>query len=57
MSELRRLNGLPDVGEVIRWGRLRWYGHVQRMNTDRWPKKIINFQIDCTNPQGRPAKR
>ena len=57
MSELRRLLGLPDVGEVIRWGHLRWYGHVLCMNTDRWPKKILNCQIDSTNPQGRPAKR
>ena len=28
--ELRRLVGVEPITTVIRWGRLRWYGHVMR---------------------------
>ena len=30
MVELRRRLGIESVVEVMRWGRLRWFGHIER---------------------------
>ena len=43
--------------DVLRCNRLRWYGHVMRMEDDIWPKYIMNFDVNGKNPRGRPKKR
>ncbi|KAF6215793.1 hypothetical protein GE061_000128 [Apolygus lucorum] len=40
--ELGALYGQPDLVAFIRRGRLRWLGHVQRMEENRYPKKAMN---------------
>ena len=57
MSELRHFLGLLGVAEVVRWGRLRWYGHLMRMNPDNWPREILDYQIEGSYSHGRPSKR
>ena len=32
--ELKRRLGIEGVVEVMRWGRLRWFGHVERKEMD-----------------------
>ena len=34
--ELRRRLGIEGVMEVVRRGRLRWFGHVERKEVDDW---------------------
>ena len=34
--ELRRRLGIEGVVEVMRRGRLRWFGHVERKEVDDW---------------------
>lgn len=34
---------------------LRWYGHVQRMEEGRWPKKILQWLPRGKRRRGRPA--
>ena len=37
--------GLMGVAEVIRIGRLRWYGHVARREDIHWLQKDLNFPV------------
>ena len=37
-EELRSRLGLGSIENALRCGRLRWYGHVQRMDPDTWPR-------------------
>ena len=40
----------------MRENRLRWLGHVERMNKDRGPVKALHLEVDGTK-EGRPKKR
>jgi hypothetical protein len=33
----------PTITETIRLNRLRWFGHVQRMEENRIPRKILDM--------------
>ncbi len=44
---------LETVGE----GRLRWYGHVKRIEDTRYPRKMLQWIPEGRRPQGRPRKR
>ena len=42
---------------IIKQRRLRWLGHVLRMDDDRIPKQAISWEISATNRgPGRPGK-
>ena len=41
--ELRRL-GIEGVVEVMRRGRLRYFGHVERKKVDDWVSACRNFE-------------
>ena len=32
-----------DIITTIEKKRLVWYGHIQRMGEERWPKKVLNW--------------
>jgi len=57
VSDLRTRLGISSVEGDMRWGRLRWFGHLQRMDDNVWPKKILGLQTDGAYPRGRPRKR
>ena len=40
----------------MREHRLRWFGHVEKMNDERTPVKAKNFVVDCSK-KGRLKKR
>jgi hypothetical protein len=42
--------------ETIRFNRLRWFGHVQRMEENRIPKRVLYMNLR-TKLTGRPQKR
>ena len=33
---------------------LRWFGHVERMDNERLPKKVMNAKVDGRRAKGRP---
>jgi hypothetical protein len=46
----------PTITETVRLHRLRWFGHVQRMEEDRIPKRVLYMNLE-TSPRGRPRNR
>ena len=46
---------IPDITEVCRRNRLRWYGHVQR-NTG-WTKRCTELMIEGVSRRGGPRKK
>jgi len=47
----------PTITETIRLNRLRWFGHVQRMEDIRIPKKVLYINLERTRLRGRPRNR
>jgi hypothetical protein len=47
----------PTITETIRLCRLRWFGHVQRMEGNRIPKRVVCMNLETTRPRGRPSYR
>jgi len=45
------------VTETIRLNRLRWFGHAQRMEGNRIPKKVLYMNLEATRLRGRPKNR
>jgi hypothetical protein len=47
----------PAVIETIRVNRLCWFGHVQRMEGTRIPKRVLCMNLGTTGLRGRPRNR
>ena len=47
----------PTIIETIRLNTLRWFGHVQRMEENRIPKRVLYMNLGTTRLRGRPRKR
>ena len=57
LTDLRQRLNLDSISDVLRWSRLRWFGHLHRMDDDTWPKKVTNINVNGAQPRGRPKKR
>jgi hypothetical protein len=47
----------PTIIEKIMLNRLRWFGHVQRMEENRIPKRVLYMNLGTTRLRGRPRNR
>jgi hypothetical protein len=47
----------PTLTDTIRLHRLRWFGHVQRIEENRIPKTVLYMKLESTRPRGRPRNR
>ena len=45
-----------DVVTKIEKGMLRWFGHVERMNEERWTKQIYEAKVNGNVRRGRPRR-
>jgi len=45
------------ITETVRLNRLCWFGHVQRMEEDRIPKRVLYMNLETTRLRGRPRNR
>ena len=52
---LTKFDLLP-ARRVVQRNRLRWFGHVVRMDNDNWVKKCMTHGVDGRRDPGRPKK-
>ena len=45
------------ITQTIQLNRLHWFGHVQRMEKNRIPKKVLYINLETTRLRGRPRNR
>ena len=43
--------------ETIRLNRLRWFGHIQRIEENRIPNEVLYMNLEATGLRGRPNNR
>ena len=55
-GELRSRLGIHSIRDVIQAMRLRWFGHLERMEEDNWVSKCRDLVVPGTKPRGRPRK-
>jgi len=48
---------IPTITETIRLNRLRWFGHVQRMEGNRVPRRVLYTNLGTKRLRGRPRNR
>jgi sorting nexin-29 len=46
-----------SLSNYIKLQRLQWAGHVQRMQEQRIPKRVLNGKMEGKRPRGRPRDR
>ena len=56
ISDLRTRMSVSSI-EDIRYNRFHWFGHLQRMDEEKWPRKFLNFEVNGSYPQGHPRKK
>jgi hypothetical protein len=44
----------PTMTETVRLNRLRWFRHVQRIEENRIPKRVIYMNLGTKRLRGRP---
>jgi len=47
----------PTITETVRLNRLRCFEHVQRMEENRIPKRILHTNLGTARLRGRPRNR
>ena len=47
----------PTIIETRKLNRFRWFGHVQRMEENRIPRRVLYVNLGTTNLRGRPRNR
>ena len=55
-DELRHRLGIESVADVIRRGRLRWFGHVERKDDSDWVKACQTLVVGGNRCKGRGKK-
>ena len=55
-TELRRRLDVESIGDVMRRGRLRWHGHVERKAGADYVKACTRLVVKGKAPVGRPRK-
>jgi hypothetical protein len=55
-EELHNLYSSPSIIRVIKWRRMRWVGHAERMGERRNAYRILVGKPDGRRPLGRPRR-
>ena len=55
-EDLCNLLGINRVADVVRRGRLRWFGHLERKSVDDWVSSCRRLVVEGARGQGRSRK-
>ena len=55
-EDIRRILHITPIDEVMRGGRLRWFGHVQRRDANNVTRRVMALAIPGARRRGRPKK-
>ena len=56
-EEMNDLYSLPNIVRVVKSRRMRWAGHVARMDEDRVVHRVLVGKPEGKSPLGRPRRR
>ncbi|XP_067001635.2 LINE-1 retrotransposable element ORF2 protein isoform X1 [Anabrus simplex] len=56
-EEIKANLGMNSMDEAVRINRLRWWGHVRRMEEDWLPRRIMDSVMEGKRSRGRPRRR
>ena len=55
-NDLNKCLNVEAVTEVVRQGRLRWFEHLERIDSNDWVSSCRNFEVVGAKCQGRSRK-
>ena len=55
-GEIRRILHVSPIDEVMRGGRLRWFGHVQRRDPNNGTRRVMDLVIQGTDDEDVPRR-
>ena len=55
-EELNARLGVEAISEIVRRGRLRWYGHIERKGSDDWVSACRDYEVVGQRSRGRGRK-
>ena len=56
-EDVRKEVGVEKLNDKIEKNKLRWFGHVRRMEEGRIPKKMLDAKFEGKRARGRPRAR
>jgi hypothetical protein len=56
-KEIYAIVNKPTITETVMLHRLRWFGHLQRMEENRIPERVLYMDLETTSLRGRPRNR
>ncbi|XP_068238490.1 uncharacterized protein [Palaemon carinicauda] len=56
-DDIRRESVVKGIWEFIERGQLRWFGHVKRMEEERYPRIFLECRLQGRRPVRRPNMR
>ena len=56
LTVLRNQLEIESIDVIIRRGRLRWFGHVERSGEEGWLRRCMDLEVGGRRSRGRPRK-